>query len=114
MIWHNISAACEPMTRAALCLVPVHQVSIGRLGIITKLTFEVVPQRAVQRSLQQISFQQFVSEIQQTQAAYNEALDSGSIDALGAALAEIDETQVNFITNFSLQVIARHVHRHGQ
>lgn len=35
---------------ACLALVPVTQVSVGRLGILLELTFKIVPNRPVQRN----------------------------------------------------------------
>ena len=70
------------------------QVSVGRLGVLTSVTFSVVKQRPVQRLLQTISTAELTAQIKAAQDAYTAALTSGSVIALAAALSQIDETQV--------------------
>jgi FAD/FMN-containing dehydrogenase len=83
----------QPLTNRRVAL-PALQVSLGRLGILTSVTFSIVPQRAVQRLLQTTSTANFTSQVMAVQEAYKAALNNGSTDALGAALSKIDETQV--------------------
>ncbi len=73
---------------------PCLQISVGRLGIITQLTLQIIPQQAVQRSLAQISDAQFAQQVKLTQDAYTSALSSGNQNLIDAALSQLDETQV--------------------
>lgn len=70
------------------------QLAVGRLGIITQVTMGIVPNIQVERSLQQLTTQQFIDQIKRTQDKYVQALQEGSSAAVAEALAELDETQV--------------------
>ncbi|KAK9796706.1 hypothetical protein WJX73_006743 [Symbiochloris irregularis] len=67
--------------------------AVGRLGIITKVTLQIVPNIQVRRTLDQMSTQAFINQIKITQAAYNQALAEGSPEAIADALSQVDETQ---------------------
>ena len=68
-------------------------VSVGRLGIITEITFKIVPQRAVKRDLQDISYNEFAAQIKLVEDAYNQARAKNDVDGMKFALSQIDETQ---------------------
>ena len=70
------------------------QVSVGRLGIITKLVLAIVPNIQVRRSLDQMSTQQWIDQLKQVQDRYVQALGDNNMDAAAEALSELDETQV--------------------
>lgn len=71
------------------------QLAVGRLGIITKLTLTIVPNIQILRSLQQMSTQDFIDQIRDTQLQYAQALEDGSLEEQAAALQTLDETQVS-------------------
>ena len=85
------SAPSAAIRRSAL---PAVQVSVGRLGVLTSVTLSIVTQRAVQRLLQTTSAINFTAQLMIVQEAYKAAVNNGSADALGAALSQVDETQV--------------------
>ena len=70
------------------------QVSVGRLGIITRLKFPIQPQMAVQRSVTVMSLDDFGSEIMTAQERYKAALSTGSQSAVRDALQPLDDVQV--------------------
>ncbi len=75
------------------------QVSVGRLGIITRLKFPIQPQMAVQRTVTISSMGEFVNEIMAVQENYKAALGAGSKSAVAKsavreALAPLDDVQV--------------------
>ena len=70
------------------------QVSVGRLGIITRLKFPIQPQMAVQRTVTISSLGEFVLEIMAAQENYKAALATGSQSATRAALQPLDNVQV--------------------
>ncbi|KAI7844538.1 hypothetical protein COHA_001896 [Chlorella ohadii] len=67
--------------------------SVGRLGVVTELTFRIVPQQAVQRTLKEMSFDDFVNQLQETQADYVAAKQAGDVDGMKRALFQVHETQ---------------------
>ncbi|KAK9823265.1 hypothetical protein WJX72_001448 [[Myrmecia] bisecta] len=69
------------------------QISVGRLGIITQLTFTIVPQRAVERSLAQITLAQFADQVTAAQNAYNQGSATNNLTLVEQALNSLDETQ---------------------
>ena len=69
------------------------QVSIGRLGIITKLKFPIMPQMAVQRSLTIMPISDFAAELMSVQQDYKAALATGSQTAIREALKPLDDVQ---------------------
>ena len=69
------------------------QVSVGRLGVITEIEFEIVPQRMVQRDTYTTSFDDFVDAIQALQDEHNEAQENGP-EAVASVLAAYEGTQV--------------------
>ena len=68
--------------------------SVGRLGIITKLTLNIVPQQSVRRTEQDMTIAQFAQQVKQVQDAYTQAKQSGSAQAVWTALHSLNETQV--------------------
>ena len=70
------------------------QVSVGRLGIITKLKFPIQPQMAVQRTVTISSMGEFVLDIMAAQERYKAALATGSQSAMRDALQPLDNVQV--------------------
>jgi FAD/FMN-containing dehydrogenase len=75
-------------------------VSVGRLGVITELTFKIRPQMAVTRKLQEISYSEFAQQVKEVQDEYNRAKAAGDTDAMRYAAAKLDETQT--FLNFPL------------
>ena len=71
------------------------QVSVGRLGIITQLTLTIVPQQAVRRAEQDMTVAQFAQQVKQVQDAYTQAKQTGSAEAIWAALHSLNETQAS-------------------
>jgi FAD/FMN-containing dehydrogenase len=70
------------------------RVSVGRLGVITRLRINVSAQQPVDRRLQEMTFEEFVDQIEAVQEAYRDAVKAGSLPAVLQALASLDETQV--------------------
>ena len=73
--------------------VPI-QASVGRLGIITRVKFPIVPQAAVKRELSMLSIEEFAKELTQVQEDYIAAKAAGTTDALNKAFLPISEVQV--------------------
>ena len=71
------------------------QVSVGRLGIVTQLTLNILPQQSVRRAEQDMTITQFAQQVKQVQDAYTQAKQSGSFQAVWTALHSLNETQVN-------------------
>lgn len=69
--------------------------SVGRLGIITQLTLNILPQQAVQRSETDMTVGQFADQIKLVQDAYTQAKQTGSAQAVWEALHSLNETQVS-------------------
>jgi FAD/FMN-containing dehydrogenase len=69
-------------------------VSVGRLGIIVDLTMRIVHQRAVRRSMQDLSFNNFAAQVKAVQQQYVAAKGSKNVDAMKEAIYQLDETQV--------------------
>lgn len=68
-------------------------VSVGRLGIITDITFKIIPQRSVKRELQDINITKFASEVKAVQDEFNSAKANGDKMGEKLALSKLDETQ---------------------
>jgi hypothetical protein len=68
-------------------------VSIGRLGVITDLTFRIVPENIVTRSLQEMSLLEFAEQVKEVQDAYNDALLSADMELAMKSLNVLDKTQ---------------------
>ena len=68
-------------------------VSVGRLGVITRLTMRIVPQQAVKRSLAEMDFGAFAEQVRAVGQAYAAAKAAGDVDGQKRALARLDETQ---------------------
>jgi FAD/FMN-containing dehydrogenase len=68
-------------------------VSVGRLGIITELTLRIVPQSAIQRSLADISFNEWTDQVLAVQQNYTAAKADGDVEGMAAALKPLDDTQ---------------------
>ena len=85
-----LAEACK-----GLLLLLLLQVSVGRLGIITQLTFTIVPQQAVRRADQDMTVAQFAQQVKQVQEAYTQAKQTGSAEAVWAALHSLNETQAS-------------------
>jgi hypothetical protein len=68
-------------------------VSVGRLGVIAELTLRIVPQRAVEKRLQDLDFDEFAAQVAETADAYAAAVAAGDPAAVDAALLALDETQ---------------------
>lgn len=69
-------------------------VSVGRLGVITDVTMRIVPNEPVTRIGKEMSFNDFVDELQVTQDAYKAALAANDSAAVDTALSQVDETMV--------------------
>jgi hypothetical protein len=87
---------CGYMSRSCSCRLGVwcSQVSVGRLGIITEMDFNIIPQAVVQRDHMTLTFDQFVAEIKIIQDTYNMAKSMG-LDTW-PALSFLNEVQVRF------------------
>ena len=70
------------------------QAGVGRLGIITRVKFPVVPQAAVKRELSMLSIDEFAKELTQVQEDFIAAKAAGTTDALNKAFLPISEVQV--------------------
>ena len=80
-------------------------VHVGRLGVITELTFRIKPQQAVKRKLQELSFEEFAAQVKVTQDAFNAAKAAGDDVAVRKSLAQLDETQA--LWHYALREIWR-------
>ena len=65
--------------------------SVGRLGIITQVKLRVAANVPVRRTLTQVSFAEFASQVLAVQAAY---VAAATPDAQAAALEPLRQTQV--------------------
>lgn len=70
------------------------QISVGRLGVITEVDFSIIPQQLLTRTVTNITFADFSKWAATAQDSYKAALQSGSEDAISAALQPLDRTQV--------------------
>lgn len=86
------------------------QVSVGRLGIITKVKLPIVPQQAVKRTLDVTSIDGFVSELQSIQDNYKAALSTNSESAITAALKPLDEVQVGAMSCYNSSLHIMHLY----
>jgi FAD/FMN-containing dehydrogenase len=68
-------------------------VSVGRLGILTRLTMRIVPQQAVRRSLAEMDFAKFAQQVRAVGQEYAAAKATGDVDGQKRALSQLDETQ---------------------
>lgn len=70
---------------------------MGRLGLITQLTLNIVPQQSVQRVEQDMTVAKFADQVKQVQDAYLRAKQTGAPSAVWTALHSLNETQVLFL-----------------
>ena len=70
------------------------QISVGRLGVITELDFDIIPQQLLTRTLDNLTFSEYQSWITSIQNTYKAALQSGDPGRISAALKPLDRTQV--------------------
>ena len=70
------------------------QISVGRLGVITELDFEIIPQQLLTRTLDNLTFSEYQSWLTSIQNTYKAALQSGDPSQISAALKPLDRTQV--------------------
>ena len=82
------------VSQTGQCSVLCMQVGVGRLGIITKLVMTILPNGQVKRRLQELTIQELIDQVKQTQQDYVNALALDSAAAIQAALDQLDETQV--------------------
>jgi FAD/FMN-containing dehydrogenase len=68
-------------------------VSVGRLGVLAELTLRIVPQRAVEKRLQDLDFDAFAAQVAEAADAYAAAIVAGDPAAVDAALFSLDEVQ---------------------
>ena len=68
-------------------------VSVGRLGVLTRLTMRIVPQQAIRRSLAEMDFGKFAEQVRAVGREYAAAKAAGDVDAQRRALSQLDETQ---------------------
>ena len=90
---HNQTCQLAEACKSPLLL--LLQVSVGRLGIITQLTFTIVPQQAVRRAEQDMTVAQFAQQVKQVQDTYTQAKKTGPAEAVWAALHSLNETQAS-------------------
>lgn len=81
------------------------QVSVGRLGIITRLKLPIVPQAAVKRILDFTSIDEFAKELVEVQEDYKAAKAAGTPEALKKAFLAISEVQVCAIQLWELVLV---------
>ena len=73
---------------------PLLQVSVGRLGVITELDFEIVPQQMLARTAVSLSIDEAVDGIAAVSSAYAAALSANaSASQIQEVLAPLDMTQ---------------------
>ncbi len=70
------------------------RVSVGRLGVITSLTFKIVPNEKVLRTRRFFNYNGFQKMLDKLQADYAAAKATGSAEQMWKALQAWDETQV--------------------
>ncbi|PSC72038.1 cryptochrome DASH-like isoform A [Micractinium conductrix] len=69
-------------------------VSVGRLGVLTQLTFRIVrQQQGVQRTLQNLTVDAFIQQIKATADGYAEAQAARDEEGVQRALRQLDEAQ---------------------
>ena len=68
-------------------------VSVGRLGVLTRLTMRIVPQQAIRRSLAEMDFGKFAEQVKAVGREYAAAKAAGDADGQKRALSQLDETQ---------------------
>ncbi len=72
------------------------RVNLGRLGIVTQLTMQIEPQSAVRRTLEELTWVQYIARLKQVQSEYKSAVARGSLEAVKAALAPVWDTQIQW------------------
>ncbi|KAK9807747.1 hypothetical protein WJX72_007930 [[Myrmecia] bisecta] len=82
-VLRNITHEANPHLFRAL------RVAVGRLGIITKVTFKIVPQPTIKRKRLELTPQQAVAKMLALQEAYKAALKSGSEDQISKVLQQV-------------------------
>jgi FAD/FMN-containing dehydrogenase len=68
-------------------------VSVGRLGVVLDVTFNIVPDRLIAREVEDITLLEFSNTIKNVQDAYNAAISAGNDTGAGMALASLESTQ---------------------
>ena len=78
------------------------QISVGRLGVITEVDFEIMPQQLLTRTLTNITFADFQTWLSNIQNTYTAALQTNNPANISAALKPLDRTQVHkpFLRSF--------------
>ncbi len=71
------------------------QVSVGRLGIITQVKLPIKAQKAVERSVDVMSMEEFAQELLQVENNYKKAVLSGDEGAVSQALEPVEAVQVS-------------------
>ena len=86
------------------------QISVGRLGVITELDFEIIPQQLLTRTLDNLTFSEYQSWITSIQNTYKAALQSGDPGQISSALKPLDRTQVGASVHAAYDAELCHVH----
>ncbi len=90
------------------------QAGVGRLGIITRVKFPMVPQAAVKRELSMLSIDEFAKELTQVQEDYIAAKAAGTTDAINKAFLPISEVLVWRLTFSRLSYSVASIQRDAQ
>ena len=72
-------------------------VSVGRLGVITELTFRIIPDTSVIRTSYNISYGDFLTRLTDAQEAYKAAKAQDDVAGMQAALYPFDQTQAFWV-----------------
>lgn len=71
------------------------QIGVGRLGVITEVELEIVPQDMLEREVFSTSFDDFVAAMKQLQDDYVAALNGSSKSTVADVLSEYEGTQAS-------------------
>ena len=72
----------------------LEQISVGRLGVLTELEFDIVPMKNYTRTVTSVGFIDWVQSVQQISQAYAAIANGTSTASPSAVLAPLDMTQV--------------------
>ena len=72
------------------------QISVGRLGVITEVEFNIIPQQLLTRGVTNITFADFQKWAATAPASYKAAVQSGDETAISTALQPLDRPPVCF------------------
>jgi len=85
-------------------------ISVGQLGLVTEVTFRIVPQQMVSKTVTERDFSDLLDIITSVSDSYNAAKESGNTNEIKDALFPVDELQAFWFVPESLSWIVKYDH----